>query len=219
MIRSLSQLSTSTSGTMFVIGYVGSLTTSGLALTDDGDIPGAAKCSGVQYSQTKYASISMTPSKFSPGENYRMQVNWSMASVDHVDHVYFDVVYYPIDVMVTSKMVDDKHPDWSSMRPKEWTSWRKSIHAGHAELCRRIRNLGGRPSFIVKREQLLPLEMALVEAAIARDGIGFDPNERTRWIDYAEDVWNSKGEFSYSSARDDGKIDTQPVVFGGVLVR
>jgi hypothetical protein len=121
--------------------------------------------------------------------------------------------------MTDSRMIDDRHPDWLSMRPKNWSSWLPAIHAGHAELCRRIRALGNRPAFIPKREELMPYELAFIEAEIARNFLSFEDDRRKFWIDHAEDVWASRGEFAYAQARSDGMVDSTPIVFSSRLTR
>jgi hypothetical protein len=189
-------------------------------IVDNGDTPGSATTEGTPYSPVLYASINFSSTTtYTIGENYRLKVRWTYGGQTHYDHVYFDVVYYPIDVMTTSRMIDDVHPDWNSMRPKEWQDWKLAIHAGHAELCRRIRALGNRPAFIVKREELLPYEMAFVEAEIARNSVGFEQEQRDYWASRAESIWTSKGEFAYAGARDDGEIDANPMVLTHTLTR
>lgn len=213
------QYTSSTAGRVYITNIIKTVATD-KALADNGDTAGAATSDGTPYSPVMYAIFNLSSTaNYGIGENYRVQIRWTYGGQTRYDNVYFDVVKYPIDVLVTSRMVDDKHPDWNSMRPKEWQDWKLAIHSGHAELCRRIRALGKRPSFIPKRDELLPYEMAFVEAAIARDAIGFEPVERQRWIEHAEDIWASRGEFAYAEGRDDDEIDADPVVFSGSMTR
>jgi hypothetical protein len=212
------QYTSATAGRVYLVDLIKTVT-SGSAVVDNGDTPGAATTVGAPYSPILYCSFSASSTSYDIGENYRLSIRWTYASQTHYDHVYFDVVKYPLDVLTTSRMIDDRHPDWTSMRPKEWQDWKPAIHTGHAELCRRIRGLGGRGSFIPKREELMPLEMAFVEAAIARDALAFEREDRARWIKNAEDVWAARGEFSYAEARDDNEIDSTPVVFSSRMTR
>lgn len=188
--------------------------TSGSVLVDNGDTPGGATVNGQMYSPLLYARIGVSDTDSYPiGEDYRMQIKWTYSEQTFYDHVYFDVVHYPIAPMTSSRMLDDCHPDWVAMRPKEWRTWDPAIRTGHAELCRRIRALGNRPAFIVKREELQPYEQAFIEAVIARNHLGMQPDERGYWERRAETMWSSRGEFAYATASDDGELDDTPKVF------
>jgi hypothetical protein len=218
-IRSIDYTS-ATAGNLYLMSTYGTIATNGKTIVDDGSPAGAAKNADSPHSLMLYATLNpSSTSTYTIGENYRMQVKWTYASAQHVDQVYFDVVYYPLEPMTTSRMIDYAHPDWLSQRPTEIRTWVHSIHAGHAELCRRIRALGNRPSFIVKREELLPYEMAFIEADITRNMLGMEKEARDYWAKRAESLWSSKGEFAYAGARDDGEVDASPKVMTYSLSR
>lgn len=213
------QYTTTTTGRLYLMDLYGS-PTSGTLIADDGTTPGSATVDGTPYSATMYASVNLaSTASYTVGENYRAQITWTYASVSRIDQVYFDIVYNPIRPMVSGRMIDDAHPDWRSQRPSELRDWAHAICMGHAELCRRIRALGNRASFIAKREELLPYELAFVEAEIARNQIGMDEELRDYWTGRADNLWNSRGEFVYSSSNDEGEVDANPKVFSSRLTR
>lgn len=205
---------TSSTGGLMYVTDIYKTPASGQVLTDNGDTPGTAKVGDSFYPPMFYVALNLaTTSSYTIGENYHAKVRWVYGGQTRYDHVYFDIVYYPIDVMTTGRMIDAAHPDWRAVRPKEWRSWVPAIHAGHAELCRRIRALGNRAAFIVKREELQPYEQAFIEAVIARNHLGMPAEERAYWEKRAEAAWTSRGEFSYAASADDGEIDANPKVF------
>ncbi len=182
---------------------------------------GSADANGAAYTcEYTYALDASSTTNFGIGEDYHFKVTYAISSVTYHDLLYFDVVYHTfMEPLVSTEYVDRLHPDWKQWHPDgENATWESQIEVAHMELSRRIRALGNRPAFIVKREELFPYELAFVEGEVAKRLMQMSTEERGYWTKQAEVVWNSRGEFAYDKD-DDSEIDEDPKVFSSGFTR
>lgn len=182
--------------------------------TSNGDPEGLVDMTSAVLSGVFYCEPATTATATYPiGENYSVTFSFSYsalgATLARKVTTYFDVVSSPFDPVVTSDDINALHPDWSQMHPDGVNAtWDVAIGAAHAELATRIRALGNRANLFVRREELYPIEMAMVEAQIAKRTTQMMPEIRDFWIRQAEDRWNARGEFAYAEdADEDGQVD------------
>jgi hypothetical protein len=144
------------------------------------------------------------------GQDYRAEVTYVSGGVTYKQILWFDIVRYPFLPwpIVTSALIDRKHPDWLSSHPTSASSgtWFEPIISAHADLADRLRKMDRRASLIIKRQQLEKVELAFCERECALF-CGFPNDEIKRFTSAAEDAWNGVGPFSYD-ADESGTIDT-----------
>jgi len=206
--------STGTSGTM-QLTMIDGVFVDNEAITDDGPATGTAKADGVLYSAVYYYDWNSGTNDL--GENYCGKITIAVNSIEYkIDYMYFDLVFHPYDPLVSSGDIDDRHPEWLAARSETWPDWWPAIAAGHAEVARRVRALGGRSHLIVDRTQLYPIEMAFIEQEISVRSSRFNESERKFWIQRAEESWAQRPAFDYREGdADDTEIDDEPQVFSG----
>lgn len=156
-----------------------------------------------------YFEIDCSNSAYRLGSNYCAEVSCAFSLAAQTDLVWFDVVRYPFNSpMVTADEINRQHPGWAASHPSGSSgTWKEPIERAHAELARRLRSTGKRPSMFINKDELYPYELAFAKAEIARL-CGFPNDELTRWEQRAEDLWASKGEFQFDST-DDGVFTTE----------
>jgi len=175
------------------------------AITDDGDTPGSGKVAVALKGAAYYYDVdASSTSSWDLGENYPVTIAQTIDSVDYAPEFFIDVVRYPFDQpLVTSDYIDDLHPDWRSLHPEsEDADWTIAINAAHRKLALKIRSLGNRPAYLVKREELFEIELAYAESIIASDLMGLPSEERMRYREDASTAWSGKGEFVIDSDED-----------------
>lgn len=191
-------------------------------ITDNGTHTGSAKADGAAWSCEYYYNIdASSTTNYSIGENYCGKVTMAFSSTNYHEWIYFDVVYHTfMEPIVHTQYIDIVHPDWKGLHPDgENAIWQEQIKAAHAELARRIRKLGNRGAFIVKREELFQYELAFVEAEIATRLTSMPKEDRDWWAKRAVEIWNGRGEFAYDSSQDDTEIDTDVKVISSRFTR
>lgn len=200
-------------GTLVLSGVIGTFANDE-AITDDGDTPGAAVVNGstdaaytCEYSKT---IDSTSTTNWPIGEDYYAVVSFVISSTTYTETVFFDVVRHPFyEPIVTAEVIDRVHPDWSAQHPDgDAGKWTEIINYGHAELARRIRSLGNRPAFMVRREEMFPYELAFIEAEAAKRLFRLPREERDFYMQQAENIWAGRGEFRYDTD-DDTAVDTE----------
>ena len=149
-------------------------------------------------------------------EGYIAQVDFEHDSRKRRKYIYFDVVFHPFnEPIVTSEHIDARHPDWKRMHPSGSSgTWTQCIEDAHAEIARRIRASGERPSSVPKMQaEIFPYELAFAEAEIATTLTRMTPEQRSWYVKQAENLWKSRGEFS-TDTDDDAEIDDDPRTLG-----
>ena len=144
--------------------------------------------------------------------DYIAQVDYTISSVKIRKNFYFDVVLHPFnDPLVTSEYIDEIHPDWKRMHPSGASgTWTQAIETAHAELSRRARAAGAMLSSVPKMAtELFPYAVAFTEAEIAKRLTRMTAEDRSFYIQAAENLWKSRGEMSFDSD-DDAEIDEDP---------
>jgi hypothetical protein len=189
-------------------------------ITDTGS--GSATANLAAYNCEYYYSVNAsTTTTFELGEDYCMKVTYVISSITYHDWVYFDVVLHTFnEPIITSERVDLDTPDLKRIHPDgENALWDEHIKMAHAELARRIRLLGNRPAFMVKREELFPYELAFTKMLIAENLTKMSMEERKYWRDQAEKLWASRGEFAYDTEQEDSEIDEDVKVLSSHFTR
>lgn len=184
-------------------------------ITDSAD--GSADANGELWSSVYYYDLDA--SALDLGVNHFARVAFSVDSRDYSEPFYFDVVQYPYSPLVTSRMIDDRHPDWRAARDEYTPDWTDAINAGHARVSSLVRGLGRRAEFIVVREQLFPIELAAVESEIARNLAGLPAEDRDQIEGRFADEWTRRPMFDYVELDDDDEIDTEPISTGVRIYR
>lgn len=182
--------------------------TEGGSATEDG---AAYTC---EYSYSLTASATGT---YTLGENYFGKITYVISSTTYHDWLYFDIVLHTfMEPIITSEYINKTHPDWIQLHPRgENVTWVDSIQSAHAQLSRLIRKLGNRPACMVKREELFDIEMALVEAEIAKRLTRMDKEQRDFWIENAAKTWAGRGEFTYNTTTEAQIVEGPKIVSSG----
>jgi len=194
-VRSQKKTTTATAGSLYLVGIDG---TFGNDNALSGSRGGAATANGTAYTCNYYYALNASSTSSYPlAEDYYGKITFVFSSVNDQDWLYFDVVAYPYKSVVTSADVDRLHPDWSAMLPDNSWDWTEAIKAAHREVSRLIRVRGNRPACIVQREQVYDIELAFVEAEIAKRLAAMPLEQRYFWMKRAAEAWNDRGEFKY----------------------
>jgi len=206
-----------TSGILHIVGVDGTFADNkGLA----GSYDGVATADGTIFSLDYfYALDASSTTTYGIGEDYACLVEFDVSAVAYQNWFYWDIVYFPYHPYVTNADLEREHPGWSRHLPEGWPDWQDAIAAGHRELAMRIRRLGKRGHFIVKREELFGIELAFIEYEIAKRSTDMESEEIQRWMVNREAAWSGRGEFAYSASSDDELIDSTPMVISHRLTR
>lgn len=185
-------------------------------ISDNGPNAGAATAASDIW--TGRYVYELDASAISGAEGVTAAVEWQDdAGTVRTDYFLVDAVRHPYDPLITSRDIDEAHPDWLAMRQPTWGSWWPAIQDGHAELSRRISAQGRRAALIIDREKLRPVELAFVEKAIAIRSTRMTAQERDYWAKRAESEYAAMGALEYDED-DDGDADVR-VIASSRLVR
>jgi hypothetical protein len=182
---------------------------------------GAATADGDYYQCTYYYDVdASSTSNYALGTAYIATITYSDGTSSFTRYLYFDVAFYPMSfALVTTEDVENDHPSWTAARPQAWLDWTPAIGRAHGDLVRRIYAAGEQASAFVRREdELFRIQMAMVEAIIARE-IGLTAEEIKYWEQKASEAWTSRGNFTVDDD-DDSDIDsTDPKVISSGFTR
>jgi len=157
-----------------------------------------------------------TTATWALGLGYRAKITFVSATLTQVQHIYLDVVMWPInEPLITGAEIDTLHPSWADERHEDVTSWVAAIYQAHRELLRDLRQIKdsrGNPIYVnrvLDRGQLYEIERAYVEDIIAHRYVGETPDEMKRYaaararlfndvnnliVDYDDDLTEDDGE-------------------------
>lgn len=215
------EMSSGVAGTLWLSNIWGTFGNNNVLTGSETGIAAVNSTTGGYSAEYTYALDASGTTTYSLAENYGAKITYIISTVTYHDWFYFDVVYHAFtEPIITTQYVDAMHPDWKQWHPDgDNALWTEQIKHAHMMLSKKIRSLGNRPAFLVKREELFDIELAFVEAEIAKRLTQMPDTKRDFWINNAQTTWNGRGEFAYDTSQEDSEISEDIKVMGSSITR